>query len=227
MPQPDGTRRPTDIRTLPFIRFDDNEAHCQRRHAFNFGGFGAEPRNPADRGEKAGVAGVGPDVRHPFIVRNYKAWDVHWALHPRVPSLMVDGLDVAHAHYALWFANYDHHAYRNVHLDDISVNADFQPIGKQPLAADYPGELNPVDDLPPQTVITRVVKADRGWLVRGTTSDNGEVRRVLVNDREARAVASNFAEWEINVPAGAASLSAYAVDAAGNTERRPHVVAVP
>src|SRR5207302_1490258 len=28
VPQADGSRRPTDIRTLPFVRFEDNEAHC-------------------------------------------------------------------------------------------------------------------------------------------------------------------------------------------------------
>ncbi|MGC4014769.1 MAG: hypothetical protein QM755_09685 [Luteolibacter sp.] len=28
---PDGRRRPVDVRTLPFIRFDQNEAHSQRR----------------------------------------------------------------------------------------------------------------------------------------------------------------------------------------------------
>ncbi|HYR58041.1 MAG TPA: right-handed parallel beta-helix repeat-containing protein, partial [Chthoniobacteraceae bacterium] len=229
VPQPDGTRRATDIRTLPFVRFDDNESHCQRRHAFNFGGFGAEPRSAQDKGEKAGVAGVGPDVRHPFVVRNYKAWDVHWAIHPRVPSLMIDGMDVAHAHYALWFADYVHHAYRGVHLDDISVNADFQPIGKQPLAADYPGELNPVDDLAPQTVITSVsARADGAWLVRGTTSDNGALKRVVVNGSEARALRENFAEWEAIVPAAAArtELKASAEDAAGNVEPRPHVLAL-
>jgi hypothetical protein len=51
--------------------------------------------------------------------------------------------------------------------------------------------------------------------VRGTTSDNGPVKRVLVNGKEARAVAGNFAEWE-----------AYAEDGAGNVEKRPHVVAL-
>src|SRR5262249_41401133 len=50
--QPDGKRRPVDIRTLPFLRFEDNEAHCQRRHALNLGG-GAPFGEPT-------VAGVGP-----------------------------------------------------------------------------------------------------------------------------------------------------------------------
>lgn len=221
VPQLDGTRRATDVRTLPFVRFDDNEAHAQRRHAFNFGGFGAEPRSAEDKGVQAGVGGVGPDARHPFVVRNYRAWDVHWALHPRVPSLMLDGFDVAHAHYALWFANYDHHAYRGVHLDDISVNADFQPIGRQPIAAEYPGELRPVDDLPPQTIITQVSPTGSGWRVRGTAADNGTIKRVVVNGSEARAVQPNFAEWEVEIPTGA-TLEAFAEDAAGNVEPRPH-----
>jgi hypothetical protein len=53
-----------DIRTLPFIRFQDNESHCQRRHAFNLGGgvpFG-----------KPNVDGVGPDEKHPFIVQKMR-----------------------------------------------------------------------------------------------------------------------------------------------------------
>ena len=60
--QPDGAQEDVDIRTLPFVRFEDNEAHCQRRHAFNLGGgvpFG-EPN----------VDGVGPDAKHPFVIRN-------------------------------------------------------------------------------------------------------------------------------------------------------------
>jgi hypothetical protein len=228
VPQPDGSRRATDVRTLPFVRFEDNESHCQRRHAFNFGGFGAEPRSAEDKGINAGVAGVGPDVRHPFVVRHYKAWDVHWALHPRVPSLMLDGFDVAHAHYALWFANYDHHAYRGVHLEDISVNADFQPIGRQPAAPDYPGELDPVDDLPPQTVVTRVTRTENGWVLRGTTSDNGPVKRVMVNGQNARPLRANYAEWEVALSTTAAGveLKAFAEDEAGNVEPRLHRLAL-
>jgi hypothetical protein len=86
--------------------------------------------------------------------------------------------------------------------------------------------LDPVDDLPPATVITHVSAAAGGrLLVRGTTSDNGTVKRGLVNGREARARASNFAEWEVLVespPSGGLKLAAHAEDAAGNKEKRPH-----
>jgi hypothetical protein len=76
-----------------------------------------------------------------------------------------------------------------------------------------------VDDLPPATVITSVVNG----VVRGTTSDNGAVKRVVVNGREAKATAPNFAEWEISVPA-AERLDAWAEDEAGNKERHPHTL---
>ena len=35
VPQPDGALKKIDIRTLSFVRFEDNESHSQRRFAFN------------------------------------------------------------------------------------------------------------------------------------------------------------------------------------------------
>src|SRR5690349_5883378 len=56
--QPDGSRQNVDIRTLPFVRFEGNEAHSQL-YGINLG---------------EGVRGVGPDARHPFILRNTRLW---------------------------------------------------------------------------------------------------------------------------------------------------------
>jgi hypothetical protein len=94
----------------------------------------------------------------------------------------------------------------------------------------FPQLLDPVDDLPPATVITHVVRAGGKVTVRGTTSDGGEVRKVVVNDKEARSVRAGFAEWEVEleqVGAGKVKLTAHAEDAAGNVEKRPHVVVLP
>jgi len=63
--------------------------------------------------------------------------------------------------------------------------------------------------------------------VRGTTSDNGTVKKVVVNGKEARAVATNFAQWEVlleGLRPGEQKLIARAEDAAGNVEKRPHVL---
>jgi hypothetical protein len=92
----------------------------------------------------------------------------------------------------------------------------------------FPNLLDPVDDLPPTTVITHVSRSSQGKvLVRGTTADNGTVRRVLVNGQEARTSRPNFAEWEVELTAAAgARLEAHAEDAAGNVEKLAHVVLV-
>jgi hypothetical protein len=142
--------------------------------------------------------------------------------------VLVDGLDIHDADYGLWRPVYERHAYKNVHMDRIAREKESATTGRSPRESDFPGPLNPVDDLPPATVITHWRRAEGGRLVvRGTTSDNGTVTRVLVNGREARATAPNFAEWEAVVPErpeDEGELKARAEDAAGNVEKRPHVV---
>jgi hypothetical protein len=293
-----------------------------------------------------GVNRVGPDAKHPFVVRNLKVWDIHYAFRPQVPNLIVENLHIERAAYGVYHPNYDGHYYKNVYIghtntepfnrghDDLSVQygtlvvdgltfdgvrsggmplvqiSDDNPTGaavthvrglkttnwtdgsKQRAVANLGGgprptpksekgvpiyfhdwfgagkhamvvsvksgefKLDPdafqpvrdltgdqsrakevkdvpfpsvpqlVDDLPPQTIITGVTKKDGKLVVRGTAADNGTVKRVLVNGAEAKALASNFAEWEVTVPA-AAELKATAEDAAGNEEQTPHVVKVP
>jgi hypothetical protein len=332
--QPDGSRKPVDIRTLPFVRFEGNESHCEGLYSLNLG---------------EGVNRVGPDTRHPFVVRDMKIWATHYAFRPQVPSLLVEGMRIWRAAYGVYHPNYDNHVYRDLYIgetdtepfnrghDDFSIqygvltvdgltfdgirSGDFMPLiqisdnnptgtaeshfrnvrlvnwtgskkqalvnlggGPRPtpttekgvpiylhdyfgpardakvmstktrewrderdsyreeplLTGDesrvtevhdmpFPQLLDPVDDLPPATVITHVSAAAGQVVVRGTTSDNGTVKQVLVNGREARALAANFAEWEAvltDVPAGEFRLTAHAADAAGNVEQMPHVLAV-
>src|SRR4029077_20531731 len=94
--QPNGTKKVVDIRTIPFVRFESNEAHCQRRHAFNLGGGVPFGRGNGD---------VVPDLHPPFEIRDFRAWNTHWAIHPAVPSVLVDGLDIHDSDYALWRPN--------------------------------------------------------------------------------------------------------------------------
>ncbi len=333
--QPDGTRKPVDIRTLPFVRFEDNEAHGDGRYGINLG---------------EGVARVGPDPRHPFVMRNTKIWEVHYAFRPQSPSLLAEKLRIYRADYGIYHPNYDHHVYRDLYIaetntepfnrghDDDSVQygplvvdgltfASMRPSGmtliqitddnpggtaeshfrnvkvmdrtdrdkralvnlgggprpnpktekgvpiylhdyygpgkhakvvstrakdlindgntyrdEPPLTGDesrvaevkdipFPKPLDPVDDLPPATVITHFVRqAENKLIVRGTTTDNGTVKKVVVNGREARTVTPNFAEWEVlldGAKPGEVKLSAHAEDAAGNVEKLPHIRVVP
>jgi hypothetical protein len=332
--QADGRRRPVDIRTLPFVRFEDNECHCDGLYGFNLG---------------EGVNRVGPDARHPFVVRNMKIWEVHYAFRPQSPCLLVEDMRIFRGEYGVYHPNYDRHAYRRLYIgetntepfnrghDDLSVQygpltvdgltfegtrpndyvpniqiSDDNPEGRAvshfrnvrvinrqdnnrralvnlgggprpnpttphgvpiylhdyygknrhakvvstrakdlindgskyrsepPLTGDesrvaevhdtpFPQLLDPVDDRPPTTVITRVIKAGSGKvIVRGVTSDNGPVKKVLVNGQPARATAPNFAEWEIVLDGQLTrqQISAHAEDVAGNIEKSPHVIRI-
>jgi hypothetical protein len=329
--QPDGTRKAVDVRTLPFVRFEDNEAHCDGRYGFNLG---------------AGVERVGPDHRHPLVIRNTKLWESHIAFAPSSPSVLVEGMRIARAVYGVYIPNYDHHVYRNLSMsdmngepfnrghDDRSIQygpltvdgltfdnvrgdpliqiSDNNPTGtaishfrnvqvlrrpantrdalvnrgvsprQDPTTArgvpvflhdhfgpgrhakaistkardliedgsqyrevplltgnesrvaevrdvEFPKLLDPVDDLPPTTVITSVIADGNRTIVRGTTADNGEVKRVVINGQDAQSLSSNFAEWKVTLPGtegGEIRLTARAEDAAGNLEPRPHVVVV-
>src|SRR5262249_5080808 len=89
----------------------------------------------------------------------------------------------------------------------------------------FPTLLAPVDDLPPATMITSVVRSGSKLLVRGVSQDNEEVAAVTVNDQPAAITATRcgIADWEVTraAPSGGA-LVAEARDRAGNREKLPH-----
>jgi hypothetical protein len=87
----------------------------------------------------------------------------------------------------------------------------------------FPQLLDPVDDLPPATVITSVVRTKDRVIVRGTCIDNGTVKQVMVNGQSAKPLAANFAEWEAVLTGAAKQFEARAEDAAGNVEKTPAV----
>jgi hypothetical protein len=98
--------------------------------------------------------------------------------------------------------------------------------GNPSLPDDYDKVLGPRDDFAPVTVVTCVKRTPSGDLkVIGTTRDNGEVSKVLVNGKPTEATAANFAQWEITLSgadAKAAKLTAGGTDKAGNAEMTPH-----
>jgi hypothetical protein len=325
--RPDGSRREVDIRTLPFVRFEGNECHSDGLYGFNLG---------------EGVDRVGPDERHPFVVRGMKIWGTQYAFRGQSPCVLLEGMRIFRCRYGIYHSNFDRHVYRDLaivetpdepfsssHADnsvqhgvltvdglvfeDIRkgnamlipithynaggsaashfrnvrrVGGDGRPLadlyggkwllpptpkgvpiyfhdyfgpgrhakvasaraadlladghaygevpsltGEESRAAEvrdvaFPELLDPVDDRPPATVITLVSRLATGrLLVRGTTSDDGPVKRVLVNGREASATAGNFAEWEVVLDGpgpGEAEITAHAEDAAGNVEKLTH-----
>jgi len=304
--QPDGTTKTVDIRTLPFIRFEDNEAHGTT-YGLNLGEEGSDQRSRPDR-----HSGVGPDERHPFVIRNTKIWNARWGIRPETPCLVVDGLDLHACVYGIYRGKFNQHAYQRLTLSEVGIPEAFSqgqrptgldfpdsgstafdrvgagfseqekakfvkliafsPVKLSPADAErlvrgsyntggqldgkelpriyedpsmskgtgvgcgpvstiaYPKPLDPMDDLPPATMITSVEKVKPGRvIVRGTTCDNGKVNCVRVNGQRARQVANNFAQWEIifeAVSGGELKLVAGAEDSAGNVEKTPHEISV-
>jgi hypothetical protein len=113
--RPDGTTRPTDIRTLPFVRFEDNEAHCDGLYGINLG---------------EGVNRVGPDEQHPFVMRNTKIWETHYAFRVQSPSVLVENMQIHRSVYGVYHPNYDRHVYRNLTISQSGRSGDAEPFNR-------------------------------------------------------------------------------------------------
>jgi hypothetical protein len=96
-----------DVRTIPFLRFEDNESHSEGLFDFRFGD------------EIPGS--VSGDREHPFIVRKLRAWKSHYVIRPNVRYFLLDGLRVQDAGYAIYHPDYDAHVYRDIELDNVTA----------------------------------------------------------------------------------------------------------
>lgn len=233
--QPDGTIRRVDVRTLPFIRFEANEAHSQRRFGFNLGGFHAQTTsedldrdgNVIDRVAylSGDVQGVGPDFHHPFRIKDYLVWRSQWGFHSGAPNVQLDGFTANDVNYAEWRTNIAGHDYNRVQLTNIHVSSFLNNWGENASRANQLRYLDPVDDAPPLTVIT-------GWQwqgpervkVTGIAVDNETVQSVTVDGKSATLKPGLVTEWaqELDAPGGQVEVIAGAVDAKENRELTPH-----
>jgi hypothetical protein len=106
--------------------------------------------------------------------------------------------------------------------------------GKRVMAAEvegveFPTLLEPIDDLPPATMITSVRREGDKTIVRGVSHDNGEFKSVTVNGRPAKIVSSGagVADWEIALDGNGngAAFTAGATDVVGNAEQTRATIA--
>lgn len=104
--EPNGRIVERDVRTVPFLRFEDNESHGEGLFGFRFGD------------EVPGT--VHGDREHPFIVRNLRAWAAHYAIRPNVRFFLLDGLCVKNSAYGIYHPDYDSHVYRDIVFHDVT-----------------------------------------------------------------------------------------------------------
>ncbi len=187
MPDGAGGMLTRDVRTVPLLRFEGNESHAQRRYGVNLGG------GPGD-GAKGGVGGVGPDDAHPSLVRGLKVWDAHWALTAATPGLLLDDVTLAETDFALWRPRYDRQSHRDVKLVRAVWPASDEQ-GTVPDSRAYPRPLTPRDDRPP----VAIVLGRRGTTLHGVAFDDGAIRSVVADGREARLtrIQPGLVDWEI------------------------------
>lgn len=96
-----------DVRTVPFLRFEDNESHGEGLFSFRFG-----DETPGS---------VHGDREHPFVVRNLLSWEAHYAIRPNMRFFMLDGLRVTNAAYGIYHPDYDMHVYHDIEFDNITA----------------------------------------------------------------------------------------------------------
>jgi hypothetical protein len=114
----------------------------------------------------------------------------------------------------------DGHQYR----EDRPLTGDESRVAEV-TEAEWPTLLEPVDDLPPATMITSVRRDGGKLIVRGISHDNGDIVAVLLNGREATIVSgqAGVVDWQVTLNAPPdGRLVALAKDKAGNLEQTAH-----
>lgn len=235
--QADGSMRKVDVRTLPFIRFEENEAHGQRRFALNLGGFHGQNStedldrdgNVIDRISYLGgdVQGVGPDEKHPFRIKDFLVWRSHWGFHTAAPNVLVDGFTANDVNYVFWRSNVAGHDYNRLGFQNIHVSTFFNSWGQGKSRSDLLRYAIPEDTQPPETIITRIEWLSPNLLrVSGIAADDSTVREVRVNGKAAELQPGPVTDWSaiIQTIDSKVEISAGAIDEAGNQEVTTHHV---
>jgi hypothetical protein len=103
---PDGSSQETDVRTVPFLRFEDNESHSNGLYDFD---FGDDPDGS-----------VHGDTNHPFIVRNLKSWRTNYAMRPNVSYFLAENLSFYDEVYGVYHPTYNQQVFRSVRVNHVA-----------------------------------------------------------------------------------------------------------
>ena len=121
---PDGTSREVDVRTIGIWRFEQNEAHTEGLYGVVIAANGdRQPDTPIrDQDMLRRIRSIdwtGPDTRHPHVVRDLKLWEVHYAIRPHSPSMLIEGLRIDRAAYGVYRPAFGDQVYRDVHISNV------------------------------------------------------------------------------------------------------------
>jgi hypothetical protein len=239
--QPDGTVKKQDTRVMPFIRFQDNEAHTMKFFCLNLRGITRPERGLNFYAQNKTLAQEAADAMprpgQPFWIRDFRCWEANWAVHLGTTGVFVDGLDVFKSDVAIWRSIMDRSGFRRMTTREMRVNDIHNPLSMgMPSNEDetegrrgFGGVSSFKDDMPPVTLITSAVRDGNIVRIRGSVADTSDIKKVMVNGRRARSTRDSYAEWEITLEAPAGKpldVSAVSEDVGGRLEPRPHRVRV-
>lgn len=114
----------------------------------------------------------------------------------------------------------------NIYREEAPLTGD-ESVVTEVKNVPWPKVLDPVDDLPPATVITAMRRVGDRLAVTGITHDNGEIAVVTVNGVGAKMFKTHngVADWAVEVPLPTDGVvTARATDDAGNVEQTGHVM---
>jgi hypothetical protein len=235
--QPDGTIKRLDTRVMPFIRFEDNEAHSFRQFCLNirgvprFGGGASMPAQSSVLLKEAAEAMPAPG--QPFWIRNFRAWEANYSIHLGTTGVFVDGLNSFRNDVAIWRSIMDRSGFRRLNSREMRVNDIHNPISVGPSSEEGSRGSGGVssfrDTMPPTTMITKVVRSGSLVQVFGSVADTSDIKKVIVNGQPAKSTRGSFAEWEITLEAAPGKpfeLMAAAEDVNGLAEAASHSVRV-
>ncbi len=130
--QPDGTVKKQDTRVMPFIRFQDNEAHTMKFFCLNLRGITRPERGLDLYGQNKTLASEAaeamPQPGKPFWIRDFRCWEANWAIHLGTTGVFVDGLDVFRSDVAIWRSIMDRSGYRRITTREMRVNDIHNPL---------------------------------------------------------------------------------------------------
>jgi hypothetical protein len=174
-----------------------------------------------------------PERGHPFWIRNFKTWEAHWGTYLGTSGVFLDGYDCFRADVGIFRSIMEGSGFRRLSMSEMRVNDIHVPVSMAAAPESEPrsqaGLSSFRDDEPPITMIHRAFRDGRRIRVSGSTADSSDVVSVKVNGQEATSVRAAFAEWEIALDApgaGPVEIVAYAEDARGHIEPRPHRIIV-
>lgn len=194
-----------DSQAHPLVHMTDNnlsgDAEC---HFRNVQVSETDPRRAIFN--RGGSQRVDPFVKGgvPYYIHDYYGQGRHARLVSlKAPELMQDG-----------------HEYR----EEQPLTGDQSRVAEVK-GVEWPTLLNPVDDLPPATIITSVKSHANSITVTGVTHDNGDIQSITINGHKAVILhsAAGVTDWTFTASAtDLQTIVATATDTAGNVELTPH-----